>query len=607
MDALRKAERDKRKAADSGPEEPAEAEDVTELAAPAAAPEEESTEPIQLPPEHESTAPLPRMPDMEATEPLPRPRSGDISFELEPLPGAAQNVPPEEEQEGPDEFDWADIDDETARRFRAMERKGEDGERQTEPGGGRPAGPYDQESTLPSERAIKSSLKDYFEASRSMERPSMRLVGTEPEPEIETGVRESTHVDAQTVFAAGESAGPPRFLRWAVAAVLLLAVTLGAVGFWYYYLTPTPRGAFSPRVVQSVPTSPPEPPAAIPAPATPPSTAPALAQQTTPGAPEPQATPEPPRPVHPAPAEAKGGEASAAAAVNAAVAPEKAAATRSAPPGQAEPAPAVEKATKAPPPKPPGKRVATAPKTARSAPAKAVAAPAARAAASPTQAPPGERSTLPAEIEVPPSAIQITHSKPAVSVNQVLTEAYKSFKAGELDRAGRLYRSALVRHSDQRDALLGLAAVAIQRGQSAKAYEFYQRVLRLNPQDPVATAALATLSGGASPGRTEARLKMLLGQDPSDSYLHFALGSLHARRDHWSAAQQEYFDAYRLDDGNADYAYNLAVSLDRLGSGEAALTYYRKALELAGRQPSRFSTTEVMSRIKALSAVANTQ
>jgi Flp pilus assembly protein TadD len=68
----------------------------------------------------------------------------------------------------------------------------------------------------------------------------------------------------------------------------------------------------------------------------------------------------------------------------------------------------------------------------------------------------------------------------------------------------------------------------------------------------------------------------------------------------WSEAQQSYFEAVRLDASNADFAYNLAVSLDHLNQTRIALDYYRRALALPNR--GQFDRAVVEKRMTELSA-----
>jgi Flp pilus assembly protein TadD len=75
---------------------------------------------------------------------------------------------------------------------------------------------------------------------------------------------------------------------------------------------------------------------------------------------------------------------------------------------------------------------------------------------------------------------------------------------------------------------------------------------------------------------------------------------MYAAQQRWGEAQSAYFDAYRLETDNPDYAYNLAVSLDQLGKGGAAADYYRLALELAANNGAVFDQPSVRDRLLKL-------
>ena len=65
-------------------------------------------------------------------------------------------------------------------------------------------------------------------------------------------------------------------------------------------------------------------------------------------------------------------------------------------------------------------------------------------------------------------------------------------------------------------------------------------------------------------------------------------------------AQQAYFEAYRLESENADYLYNLAVSLDHLKQPKLALEYYLKAQAAQPKSGGQFDTAAVSRRVKDL-------
>ena len=128
-------------------------------------------------------------------------------------------------------------------------------------------------------------------------------------------------------------------------------------------------------------------------------------------------------------------------------------------------------------------------------------------------------------------------------------------------------------------------------------------MLQRHPDDPVASAALFSLTEGNG-ATSPARLQLLIDQHGDAPYLHAALGHYFARQQRWADAQQAYFNAARLDRANADFAYDLAVSLDHLGQTRAALDYYQKSLSLADRAAGNFNPASVLERIQALSATA---
>ncbi len=82
--------------------------------------------------------------------------------------------------------------------------------------------------------------------------------------------------------------------------------------------------------------------------------------------------------------------------------------------------------------------------------------------------------------------------------------------------------------------------------------------------------------------------------------MHFALGNLYARQSRWSAAQQAYFRAYATEPDNADFIFNLAVSLDHLHQNKLAAQYYQMALSAAATRPGSFDRNQVQTRILEL-------
>ena len=150
--------------------------------------------------------------------------------------------------------------------------------------------------------------------------------------------------------------------------------------------------------------------------------------------------------------------------------------------------------------------------------------------------------------------------------------------------------------------MLGLAIIAHRSHQPELARQYYKKILSLNPKDSQAIAGMFALQNASEAVQDESRLKLLIDQEPEAAHLHYALGNLFVRQGRWLDAQKAFFDAYHYDPANADYAYNLAVSLDQLDQAQAALQYYRLALQLAQGLTVSFNAGDVQQRIAGIAA-----
>ena len=201
-----------------------------------------------------------------------------------------------------------------------------------------------------------------------------------------------------------------------------------------------------------------------------------------------------------------------------------------------------------------------------------------------------------AEIRVA-RAVQPPRIAPAVET------AYQSFTNGDLPNAQKQYESALRQEPNSRDALLGLAMVHTRQNQGAQAASYYLRMLELDPNDSTAVAGLVGMRSGDA-AQSEGRLKAILATNPEAGPALFALGNLYAQQNRWSDAQQTFFRAYSAAPDNPDYAYNLAIGLDRLNQGRLALTYYQRALVLSQDKAAAFDRNALRIRMHELSTAA---
>ncbi len=228
---------------------------------------------------------------------------------------------------------------------------------------------------------------------------------------------------------------------------------------------------------------------------------------------------------------------------------------------------------------------------------------------------PGSQSSASVEVAAGSSpsratdVISFSRRQPESTIEPQLNRAYAAFQQGDFSQARGLYESVLIESPLHRDALLGLAAIAVENRQPAQAMEYYSRLLARNPNDPVARTALLELSPAGGPAVQERELRRLQERHPAVAPLAYSMGNFYASRQQWTDAQQHYFRALQLaksaaresSEINPDYAFNLAVSLEHLNQGRAALSFYREALEQSDRFPASFDVALVRNRIDSLS------
>jgi tetratricopeptide (TPR) repeat protein len=266
----------------------------------------------------------------------------------------------------------------------------------------------------------------------------------------------------------------------------------------------------------------------------------------------------------------------------------------------AEPKPAAQPAAPSAPSAIPGLPGGTAPKpapataAAPAAPAVPAPQPAARVPETPLLKPLPRQQLAPAQTEV-------RASRAAPQVHPKVNSGYAAYVGGDLGTARTEYQEALREEPSNRDALLGLAALDVRAGRFEAAEGAYLRLLRSDPRDAHAQAAVIALRRGrVDPVAAESRVKSMLADNPGAHVLNFTLGNQFAQQGRWAEAQQEYFKAFASEPDNADFAYNLAVSLDHLRQPRLALEYYKRALAIAKARGASFDVVAAETRAAQL-------
>jgi len=206
-----------------------------------------------------------------------------------------------------------------------------------------------------------------------------------------------------------------------------------------------------------------------------------------------------------------------------------------------------------------------------------------------------------AAAESAPAAAPAAAVRVEPQVNPKVEAGYAAYLAGDTVGARKEYQQGLADDPGNRDALLGLAALDVRAGRYELAEAAYVRLLQANPRDSAAHAGLMALRAGRiDPLVAESRLKSLLLADAGAHPLNFALGNLLAQQGRWAEAQQEFFKAVNAEPDNADYAYNLAVSLDQLHQPRLARNYYQRAVSIGEKRGASFDLAAARARLAQL-------
>ena len=202
----------------------------------------------------------------------------------------------------------------------------------------------------------------------------------------------------------------------------------------------------------------------------------------------------------------------------------------------------------------------------------------------------------------PRDTIRVSAGSAEPQMDPRLSQGYAALQSGKLDAARQFYADAARSEPHSVQALLGLAAVAMQENRAEEASRIYFNVLDLEPRNAYAQSGLISLLGKADPASAEAKLKQLIAREPMAS-LYFTLGNLYGDQSRWAEAQQAYFQAHHREPANPDYAYNLAVGLEHVGQPKLAVDFYRRAVAQAaitGR--AGFNPAQAQERIRQLAA-----
>lgn len=207
---------------------------------------------------------------------------------------------------------------------------------------------------------------------------------------------------------------------------------------------------------------------------------------------------------------------------------------------------------------------------------------------------PSEQNPTVPVATLPAPALAEPPTMPPATPSEELLAAYDAFLKGDDVTAAAAYQRRLKTAPSDRDARLGLAALALRQDRLDAARALYKALLAESPDDPVALAALATLDEPVDSGRLD---RLAAGQQGAEAAL--ALGNLRAAADDWAAAREAYARAVALAPDHADALFNLAVSHERLGLQDAPRRY-RQALAAARQSVAGFDQAALRRHLESL-------
>lgn len=199
--------------------------------------------------------------------------------------------------------------------------------------------------------------------------------------------------------------------------------------------------------------------------------------------------------------------------------------------------------------------------------------------------------------------IKLFSHMPVMAVAPELLDAYQALNRGEYTIAQQQYQQVLKLDMNNVDALLGMSIITKTQGRNVEAQAWIQLVLAVDPRNAIAQSLLVSLQTNTGSFGTESRLKNMLAQQPEAASFHAALGNLYADQNQWTAAQEAFFKASQFAPDNADYAFNLGISLDQMAQYKLALKQYQKTRTLLNKSGANSpDNASLEARINALAS-----
>ncbi len=213
-----------------------------------------------------------------------------------------------------------------------------------------------------------------------------------------------------------------------------------------------------------------------------------------------------------------------------------------------------------------------------------------------------EYSEPAAKIKNIPPSIKIRVKQAPQKVNTNLSKAYSAFTRGNIDKAAQYYNRVLLKDTNNIDALLGVAAIAVIDKETDRAIDLYTKVLDLNPTNATAKAGLLSLNNMTDINTSsESEIKILINQKPDNASLYFNLGNIYLAQSRTANALNMFIKANNLSPGNPDVLLNIAICLDNSDKLNQAKEYYQRAIIATNYRHANFNVEQIKMYLLSLS------
>ncbi len=194
-----------------------------------------------------------------------------------------------------------------------------------------------------------------------------------------------------------------------------------------------------------------------------------------------------------------------------------------------------------------------------------------------------------------PAAKNTPKGKVEISRTDIDTQIMAASRALKLERysaAAEMYDKLYVMNPRDGRILMGRAIVLQKTGQSDRAIEAYEEVLKSDPSNTDAVVNLAGLIRKQFPAEALSKLLDMKMQYPSNVSILAQLGVAYADSGNFEDAYRSLSQASLMEPQNPQHYYNMAVIAERLRDSSKAVSLYEKALEVdalhgSGRSISR--------------------